>query len=130
MTDPRPEGESPTDTDYDLHIVTALYSMEDYITVNRNALAAMRAANRELKRHLDQRASGTDPLTEQLRKRVADLEAANARLEQDKERLDWLLEWFSFNDDWENSGVRDWDDLVDARIAIDAARAASREATP
>lgn len=39
----------------------------------------------------------------------------------DSEILDWLINWFSFNDTFEGSGVRDWNDNNDARRAISKA---------
>lgn len=49
------------------------------------------------------------------------LEAAVPELMRDRERLEKLLHWFDMMDDFEGSGLRDWDDHDDARRAIDEA---------
>lgn len=41
--------------------------------------------------------------------------------QQDGKRLDWLINWLSFNDDVADMPCRDWNDNSDARIAIDEA---------
>jgi hypothetical protein len=61
-----------------------------------------------------------------LQARVASLSAENRAMREDTERLDFLIRWFDHHDDFEGSGVRDWDDNTDARAAIDAASAHSR----
>lgn len=49
------------------------------------------------------------------------LEKELAEARKDTARLDWLFDWFGMHDDFEGSGVRDWNDNADARQAIDAA---------
>lgn len=43
-------------------------------------------------------------------------------LRKDRARLDWVIDWLSFNEDVSKMPCRDWSDNQDARLSIDAAR--------